>query len=94
MDHVLRARLRKRKEVLIVRFVIEHRRAREPARPQLVVEIDVLRILREVIEAILHLPVLFDGERQRNEFDVVRFDEVVIEVAGRIGRQGESICHN
>ena len=82
MHHVLRARLRKRKEVLIVRFVIEHRRAREPARPQLVVEIDVLRILREIIEAILHLPVLFHGKRQRNECNIVLHDKIVVQIAG------------
>ena len=94
MHDVLRALLGERQEVLVVRLVIEHGRARKAARTQFVVKIDVLPVLREVIEPAVHPAVLFHRERERDKLDVILRDKVMVEIARRIGRQCKEVFHN
>ena len=86
-----RALLRKFQKVLIVRFIVEHGRPRKPARAQFVIEIHILLILCEIVEAVFEHALLFHGECERNKFDVVLPDKILIQIAGRIGRKREFV---
>ena len=67
--------------MLIVRFIIEHGGTGEPARAQFVIKIDVLLILGKIVEMVFKRSVLFHREGERNKFDIVFLDEIMIQIA-------------
>ena len=76
-------------------FVIEHRRARKPARAQFVVKINVLRIIGKIIQPAYNVArLIFHGICQTDELDVVFPYEVRVQVARGIGGKGKFVFHN
>ncbi len=69
-----------------MRFVIEHGRTGKRPAAQLVIKVYVLSILGKIIEPVIHFPVLFHRKGQRNVFNIIFDNKIMIKIAGRIRR--------
>ena len=78
-------------EVGIVGFIVELARLGHTARTKFLIKLDILSVFGKVVEIFLHGSIVLEHKCKRRKFYIICDDEVMIKIAGRVGRNCKSI---